>query len=468
MTHHSCEKGMPARLLAFTTALFMVWGIAFGLLGQAYAEEGQPAPTNPAPTEPAKEEQLLKAQAISIDKITLTDIDVPAVGQKPDRSGTQTIYREGQEPIMILQLSDILDWLKDDKEIDFNTKEGEDLVFELDHKYTVKRASTLSDDYNLSGEITGEVNGKKANLETKADQKTFTLTYDWTLRQVEYLPNEGTGKMDPQPFFQEDGVTLNENKFTREGYAFKGWNTQADGKGTAYTDKQKIDNPTSSLKLYAQWEKIPVKVTVTYDANGGTGTMDAQTADQGSDVTLTKNAFTREGYTFKGWNTDKEGKGGSYSDEQEIKALNQDLTLYAQWEENKAKTATVTFDANGGKGEMDPQTEETGTTVKLNENKFTRSGYTFTGWNTKKDGTGKTFKNKASVKLNSDVTLYAQWKKNSSSNTSSKTSTTTSSKGTLAKTGDQTSFVVVAVLAVIGIVAAVLGLKRRKKSDDNA
>jgi uncharacterized repeat protein (TIGR02543 family) len=73
---------------------------------------------------------------------------------------------------------------------------------------------------------------------------------------------------------------------------------------------------------------------------------------------------------------------------------------------------TITFDPNGGTGEMDPQKADKGDTVKLNANEFTRNGYTFTKWNTKADGSGTDYDDKASVKLEDDMTLYAQWEEN--------------------------------------------------------
>lgn len=75
---------------------------------------------------------------------------------------------------------------------------------------------------------------------------------------------------------------------------------------------------------------------------------------------------------------------------------------------------TITFDPNGGKGEMDPQKGDKGDTVKLKANEFTRNGYSFKNWNTKADGSGVKYDDKQSVKLETDMTLYAQWKKGKS------------------------------------------------------
>ena len=78
-------------------------------------------------------------------------------------------------------------------------------------------------------------------------------------------------------------------------------------------------------------------------------------------------------------------------------------------------TYRILFKANGGKGTMKPQTVKRGKKTALRASTFTRSGYKFAGWNTKKNGKGKSCKNKAKVKnlakAGKTVKLYAQWKK---------------------------------------------------------
>ena len=81
--------------------------------------------------------------------------------------------------------------------------------------------------------------------------------------------------------------------------------------------------------------------TVSFDANGGTGSMSSMTFGKGETKTLTANIFTRTGYTFTGWNTKADGTGISYTNKQSITPT-ENLTLYAQWEESK-----VTGTANG-------------------------------------------------------------------------------------------------------------------------
>lgn len=85
------------------------------------------------------------------------------------------------------------------------------------------------------------------------------------------------------------------------------------------------------------------------------------------------------------------------------------MTLYAQWEEIPKVFYTVKFDANGGTGEMNKITAESGIEIAITENSFTKAGWTFSGWNTKSDGTGAPYNDKTKITLTADVILYAQW-----------------------------------------------------------
>ncbi len=98
------------------------------------------------------------------------------------------------------------------------------------------------------------------------------------------------------------------------------------------------------------------------------------------------------------------------------------LKLESKTAKNTAKlklavpTYTVTYDANGGSGTMTDKNSPYayGAAATVLTNGFTRSRYTFTGWNTESDGSGKSYAEGASIKMLSNVVLYAQWSKNSS------------------------------------------------------
>ena len=80
-------------------------------------------------------------------------------------------------------------------------------------------------------------------------------------------------------------------------------------------------------------------------------------------------------------------------------------------EPEKPTLYTISFNANGGSGSMSSVSKQEDTTYSIPSNTFTRSGYTFTGWNTKADGTGTSYTAGASVTITSNIPLYAQWKK---------------------------------------------------------
>ena len=243
-------------------------------------------------------------------------------------------------------------------------------------------------------------------------KEVVTITFD---------ANGGTGSMTPLTIETGKTVTLPKNTFTRPGYTFVGWNFKSDGTSNSFKDGQEI-TPSRSHTFYAQWKeeaKVEV-VTITFDANGGTGSMTPLTIESGKSITLPKNTFTRPGYIFIGWNFKSDGTSNSFNDGQEI-TPSKDHTFYAQWkEEAKAEVVTITFNANGGKGTMPPVTYTSGEAKALPKNKFTRKNYTFISWNTKKDGSGKSYSNGKIIKPTKNNTFYAQWKKNKNSNQSQK------------------------------------------------
>ena len=144
---------------------------------------------------------------------------------------------------------------------------------------------------------------------------------------ITFNANGGEGEMPAQKMAIGESQALMSNAFTRAGYNFTGWNTAPDGSGTAYAEHQ-IINPQQNLTLYAQWKREPV--VVTFDANGGSGSMEPQLFDPEVLQALPANTFTRDGHMFTGWNTAPDGSGTSFNDQAEV-MIGGSLTLYAQW-----------------------------------------------------------------------------------------------------------------------------------------
>ena len=227
-------------------------------------------------------------------------------------------------------------------------------------------------------------------------------------------------------------IDVDGNDFVRPNYTFIGWNTQANGKGTAYSanDALLLTAENSSLILYAQWvENAKYDYSVTY--NEGYGLFpetlsDSENASRIYDETyaieVDENTFTRKHYDFIGWATEKGGdvtfapgdvisfeKGGSEE-------------LFAVWVEHDKYSYSVIYNGNGGTlaaGEKSYGDDENVTgvydeayTIGVDKNTFTREHYDFIGWNTKPDGSGISYSAAEAVQLTSSknsLTLYAQW-----------------------------------------------------------
>lgn len=148
--------------------------------------------------------------------------------------------------------------------------------------------------------------------------------------------------------------------------------------------------------------------TVSFDANGGSGTMDITYMEAGKGGNLPANTFTRTNYEFSAWNTKADRTGDEYDDKSYFTPT-ADVTLYAQWEQ----PYTIAFNANGGTGSMAKQVISFHVPTKLHANTFTNKDKIFTGWNTKADGTGTAYEDEQELtkayKGNTTTTLYAQW-----------------------------------------------------------
>lgn len=161
--------------------------------------------------------------------------------------------------------------------------------------------------------------------------------------------------------------------------------------------------------------------TVTYNANGGTGTMTDPNSPYaaGATVTVLNNTFSRSNYTFTGWNTAANGSGTAYANEATF-AISGSVILYAQWSYSggsgggggggggssggSSTKYTLTFETNGG-SKIDSVTKASGTTIQLGTYVPQRAGYSLLGWYTDKE-----LKNKVTqVTLTKDMTVYAGW-----------------------------------------------------------
>ena len=173
---------------------------------------------------------------------------------------------------------------------------------------------------------------------TEPENGSFTFFAHWTDGwTVTFDPNGGS--VTPKTVLVRKGGTLGASVPTpsRSGYDFDGW----------FNGENKLEADTvidADATYTARW--TPKTYTVSFQANGGEGSMDAQTFTYGVAQKLSKNAFTREGYRFVGWATWSGASSASYGDEAEysIGAYNQ--TFYAVWEEVRYDLTIATSPEN--------------------------------------------------------------------------------------------------------------------------
>jgi LPXTG-motif cell wall-anchored protein/uncharacterized repeat protein (TIGR02543 family)/uncharacterized repeat protein (TIGR01451 family) len=242
----------------------------------------------------------------------------------------------------------------------------------------------------------------------------MTLVAEWEANsyKVSFDKNGGTGTMADQNFSYDTSQNLTANSFTRDGYSFQGWATSKTGT-KKYEDNENVKNLSSvvngTITLYAVWQAT--EQTLTFDVNGGDSASTPADIKKDTDATVDLSAVTkptRTGYTFKHWY--KQGDASKTDVGASLKMPAGGMTLVAEWEANSYK---ITFDKNDGTGTMVDQSFKYDTAQNLPANKFTRAGYSFQGWSTKKTGSymylDGALVNNLSDEKNGTVTLYAIW-----------------------------------------------------------
>ena len=203
--------------------------------------------------------------------------------------------------------------------------------------------TVLETDENVAYGTRPEYNGETP-AKAEDDSATYTFT-GWTPEVSTVTGNvaytavyKATAKVYTVTWANEDGTVL-ETQQVEYGKTpvYSGLTpTKADDSDYSYTFsgwEPEISIVTGNVTYKATFTATAlVKHTVTFNANGGEGSMEPQIFIQGKDTKLTKNSFTRENYKFIGWNTEADGSGATYTDEGSIINLTEDLTLYAQWQ----------------------------------------------------------------------------------------------------------------------------------------
>ena len=227
------------------------------------------------------------------------------------------------------------------------------------------------------------------------ENKTLTAVWQYIERNVAFNSGEGTGSMDPVVQAQGALYTLPECGFTApEGKEFAGWKINNDGDLLQPGAKITIGD---DMELVAQWQVI--QHTVSFSANGGTGSMVDVVKNEGATYELPECGFTApENQEFVGWKL-----GNQVLQPGDEITVDADVELVAQWQMIEH---TVSFDGNGGQGSMAPVNQNQGLEYELPACEFTApENKEFVGWKV-----GNEVKQPGEkITISDDVELVAQW-----------------------------------------------------------
>ena len=194
------------------------------------------------------------------------------------------------------------------------------------------------------------------------------------------------------------------------GYNAVGWNTNANATTSSWNANTNKNNVNGTY--YPIVKAKTIKVIFYRNASSSDNTTATQTFTYGvSGQAFSDKGWTNTGHTMAGWARSKTATTKDYNvlsgvNDTWIDKYAPSIDLYAVWNKN---TYTISYDANGGTEAPAAQTKYYGTDIELSETIPKKDCSQFLGWNTKKDGTGTTYKSKGIYKANKDITLYAKW-----------------------------------------------------------
>ena len=276
---------------------------------------------------------------------------------------------------------------------------------------SVKRATDVG---TYAVKATPDENYAWSNGETAVRELEWSI--DDSLYTVQFDGNGGTGEMASTNLAYNEEYVVPECAFTKTGCEFQRWQVLIDNRTvTNYLAGTVVSNLTTDagkvVTFKAEWLG---RYTIAFDANGGEGAMASTNVERDVGFQLPSNAFTRTGYDFTTWTTNLPPNEKSLiADGATVTNLvtaGETCTLHALWDPHHY---TITFDANGGKGD-DPDDENCtyGEEVQLPTPSYDppKNYATFIGWSTNKsDIVGVYTVSNLTAEADGIVALYAVW-----------------------------------------------------------
>ena len=310
----------------------------------------------------------------------------------------------------------VASWTANQNTLKFNANGGNggempDVTLSTDEEYKLPKNALTRYGYTFAGWSTkadGTVEFEDESVYTMGADSEVTLYAIWSpvTYKITYELNGGKAENITEYSIETGEFSLSAP--TRAGYTFTGWS------GSNLTGEDNLtvtitDGTYGDLSFVAHWQAN--ENTLVFDANGGVGTMGSRKGRTGSTVILNANTFTRKGYDFDGWSTEKGGKK-QYSDGGFYRMGPDEVnTLYAVWVPH---LNDLVFNGNGSAFIiMEKMQLYTGQTHTLKKNTYRKQGYTFLGWSTTKDGAVE-YLDEAEYVMGEEpsVTLYAVWQAN--------------------------------------------------------
>ncbi len=261
----------------------------------------------------------------------------------------------------------------------------------------------------LGWETSSSTEPKKSVLINKGTNGNLSFIAVWKALPsyfITYDSNGGEGAIDSVYKYEGQSVEIGSSEgISRKGYVFDCWNTKSDGTGTDYKPNDEYTED-EILTLYAKWDIV--EYTISYDLGVGELPTGKENPNK---YTIESETFVlispeKDLYEFKGWKLEGSENLTAKVDFKVEKGTTGNLSLVAVW----SPFYFVTYNANGGEGAIDNTCKYEAQTVEIaSDEGISRNGYTFAGWNTKKDGSGTGYNPRDSYKVDADLTLYAKW-----------------------------------------------------------
>lgn len=162
-----------------------------------------------------------------------------------------------------------------------------------------------------------------------ASNPTYSVTYNGN------GSSGGTAPLDSTKYESGKTVTVLTNTFTKSASSFTGWNSKADGSGTAYAPSTTFTMPANDVALYAQWSALPT-YNVIYNVNGGVNApVDGTGYIANSNAVVVTSLPTRTDYLCIGWTLASDNSGTVLKAGDSITIGSSNVTLYAKWSPKK-------------------------------------------------------------------------------------------------------------------------------------